>query len=455
MKKLIFSLAGICLAAAAFIAVYRFAFRKSIPDAEPSVQVEAILSQNDCFQCHDASAQKPFYGNLPVIGPMLDKHMSRGTRFVDLSKADLEQPSEVLLSKLEYAVRKGSMPIHEYRMIHWGTGFNKKEKSLLSGWILQHRANLYSTGLNAPQFAAEPVQVMPESVPTDPAKVALGAMMYNDTRISLDNTISCASCHILSQGGADEADDRTSEGINGLHGGVNAPTVFNALFNADQFWNGRAHALAEQAAGPPVNPVEMGDQTWDQIVARLRQHKQLVARFKAIYPDEGLTAETVCDAIQEYEMTLITPNDRLDRYFKGESSALTASEIAGYEDFKDNCCAACHVGKTLGSQSFEYMGIFEDYFEDRAETRPDIAYNSDDDGLAGFTGNPADLHFFKVPNLRLVTMTPPYYHDGSRETLEDAVRDMFRFELGKKPSEQTVSSICTFLGALNGESQWW
>ena len=101
------------------------------------------------------------------------------------------------------------------------------------------------------------------------------------------------------------------------------------------------------------------------------------------------------------------------------------------------------------------MGIFEDYFEDRAETRPDIAYNSDDDGLAGFTGNPADLHFFKVPNLRLVTMTPPYYHDGSRETLEDAVRDMFRFELGKKPSEQTVSSICTFLGALNGESQWW
>ena len=453
MKKVILTLIAACAALAAIVAIYRFGFRKSIPEAEPAVQVEAILAQNNCYQCHDAAAVKPFYGKLPLIGPMLDLHIGRGTKFVDLKKESLENPSETFLAKLEYSVQHGNMPIVEYKLMHWGTGFNKKEKSLLTEWILSERASRYATGLNAPEFAGEPVQVMPESVPTCPQKVALGQKMFNDTRISLDNTISCASCHILEDGGADEADERTSEGIYGLHGGVNAPTAFNALFNADQFWNGRAHTLAEQAAGPPVNPVEMGDQTWDQIVERLRGDKTLVREFKALYP-EGLTAETVCDAIAEFEKTLITPNDKLDRYLKGESGALTEAELAGYQAFKENCCATCHVGKTLGSQSFEYMGIFEDYFADREQRFPEIEYCADDEGLVGFTNDPADRHKYKVPNLRLVTLTAPYYHDGSRVSLEDAVRDMFRFELGKTPSDETVSSICTFLGTLEGESEW-
>ena len=133
---------------------------------------------------------------------------------------------------------------------------------------------------------------------------------------------------------------------------------------------------------------------------------------------------------------------------------MTADELAGYNAFKDNSCAVCHVGKTLGGQSFEYMGIFEDYFADREQIRPDIAYNDDDNGLSSFTGNPDDIHRFKVPNLRNISKTAPYFHDGTRITLEDAVRDMFRFELGKTASEEQVSSITSFLRSLDGESPY-
>lgn len=455
MKRLIPTIIMVCVAVVVVTAIYRFGLMKSIPEAQPSAQVAAIMEQNGCYECHDAAAESPFYANLPVIGSMLNKHIEHGTNFIDLRKADLENPSEVLLSMIEYTVQHGNMPIMEYKMAHWGTGYNKEESSLLMKWILSERASRYATGLagNA-TLAAEPIQVLPDSVETNAEKVALGMKMYNDTRISLDNTISCATCHILAQGGADHADERTSEGINGNHGGVNAPTVYNALFNVEQFWNGRAHTLADQAAGPPVNPMEMGDQTWDQIVERLREDKDLVAEFVAIYPEEGLTQATVTDAIGEFEKTLITPNDKLDQYLKGNASALSAEELAGFKAFKDNTCTTCHVGKTLGGQSFEKMGIFEDYFAAREQSRPDIAYNDDDKGLSGFTGKAEDLHKFKVPNLRNISKTAPYYHDGTQQTLEDAVRGMFRFELGKTATDQQVSSITTFLKALNGQNQY-
>ena len=303
-------------------------------------------------------------------------------------------------------------------------------------------------------LASEPVEVIPDYVETNPAKVALGKKMFNDTRISLDNTISCATCHVLEDGGADHADERVSEGINGLQGTVNSPTVFNAVFNIDQFWNGRAHTLAEQAAAPPINPVEMGDQTWEQIIERLCQDVSLVAEFKAIYPEEGLTEATVTDAIEEYEKTLITPNDKLDRYLKGDKNAMSAEELAGYQAFKANDCATCHYGKTLGGQSFELMSKYGDYFADRKESRPDIAYNDDDNGLFGFTGKAEDMHKFKVPNLRNISKTAPYYHDGTIESLEEAVRLMFHYELGKTATDEQVASITTFLKALDGESEY-
>ena len=259
---------------------------------------------------------------------------------------------------------------------------------------------------------------------------------------------------MLEDGGADHADERVSEGINGLQGTVNSPTVFNAVFNIDQFWNGRAHTLAEQAAAPPINPVEMGDQTWEQIIERLCQDASLVAEFKAIYPEEGLTEATVTDAIEEFEKTLITPNDKLDRYLKGDKNAMSAEELAGYQAFKANDCATCHYGKTLGGQSFELMSKYGDYFADRKQSRPDIAYNDDDNGLFGFTGKAEDMHKFKVPNLRNISKTAPYYHDGTIESLEEAVRLMFHYELGKTATDEQVASITTFLKALDGESEY-
>ena len=450
MKKSLVTAIVILLALVLGFAVYRFAFRKSIPDAPVSQQVAAILEQNGCYSCHSGQDGTPFYAKLPFADPILD-HIEIGTRFWDLRREDLENPSEVLLSKLQHSVTSGNMPLIEYKLIHWGTGFNKAEKSLLTEWILSQRQERFATGTACEAYAQHALQPIPDSLSTDIRKVTLGRKMYNEARVSLDGTLSCATCHVIDKGGADSRGTRTSEGIYGQFGGINAPTVLNAAFNVEQFWNGRAHTLADQAAGPPVNPVEMGDQTWEQICERLNQDASLVAEFQSIYP-EGITQATVTDAIAEYEMTLITPNDRLDQMLKGDKNALTEEEKKGLAAFMDNSCAVCHVGKTLGGQSFETLGIYEDYYAAREQSNPDIVYNDDDKGLAGFTGDTADLHRFKVPGLRNISKTSPYFHDGTQATIEDAVRAMFRFELGvKEAPESDVASISTFLRTLDGE----
>ena len=450
MKKSLVTAIVILLALVLGFAVYRFAFRKSIPDAPVSQQVAAILEQNGCYSCHSGQDGTPFYAKLPFADPIL-AHVEIGTRFWDLRREDLENPSEVLLSKLQHSVTSGNMPLVEYKLIHWGTGFNKAEKSLLTEWILSQRQERFATGTACEAYAQHALQPIPDSLATDIRKVTLGRKMYNEARVSLDGTLSCATCRVIDQGGADSRGTRTSEGIYGQFGGINAPTVLNAAFNVEQFWNGRAHTLADQAAGPPVNPVEMGDQTWEQICERLKEDASLVAEFQSIYP-EGITQATVTDAIAEYEKTLITPNDRLDQMLKGDENALTEKEKKGLVAFMDNSCAVCHVGKTLGGQSFETLGIYEDYYAAREQSNPDIVYNDDDKGLAGFTGDTADLHRFKVPGLRNISKTSPYFHDGTQATIEDAVRAMFRFELGvKEAPESDVASISAFLRTLDGE----
>lgn len=450
MKKSLVTAIVILLALVLGFAVYRFAFRKSIPDAPVSQQVAAILEQNGCYSCHSGQDGTPFYAKLPFADPIL-AHIEIGTRFWDLRREDLENPSEVLLSKLQHSVTSGNMPLVEYKLIHWGTGFNKAEKSHLTEWILSQRQERFATGTACEAYAQHALQPIPDSLSTDIRKVTLGRKMYNEARVSLDGTLSCATCHVIDKGGADSRGTRTSEGIYGQFGGINAPTVLNAAFNVEQFWNGRAHTLADQAAGPPVNPVEMGDQTWEQICERLKEDASLVAEFQSIYP-EGITQATVTDAIAEYEKTLITPNDRLDQMLKGDENALTEEEKKGLAAFMDNSCAVCHVGKTLGGQSFETLGIYEDYYAAREQSNPDIVYNDDDKGLAGFTGDTADLHRFKVPGLRNISKTSPYFHDGTQATIEDAVRAMFRFELGvKEAPESDVASISAFLRTLDGE----
>lgn len=427
----------ILLGAAAVIAVYRFGLRKSIPDAPVTEQVVSILRQNDCFVCHSRNPRLPFYSSFPIIGPKMKEHAYHAYRFTDLESKVTADVDDVTLSMLDHAVSYGTMPVAGYRLIHWGTGFNGREKSVIAGWILNKRG--YD----------EPVCPIPESVEFDKAKAELGERLFNDGRISLDGTITCATCHVLEDGGADHADERVSEGINGLKGGVNAPTVYNSGFNVRQFWNGRAADLREQAEGPATNPVEMGDQSWDQICERLSKDKALVKEFEALYPEEGLTKMTVTAAIAEFERTLITPNSRFDKYLKGDKGAITPEELLGYEKFKENACATCHTGAILGGRSFEYLDIYGDYFSDRTD---EIAYNSDDDGLKGYTGKVEDLHKFKVPGLRNISLTAPYFHDGTFLTLEDAVKAMARYELGKDLTDKDIQSIVAFMNTLDGNN---
>ena len=439
MKRILTIALGVLLALAAVIALCRFCFREPLPEGPANEQVKAILERSDCLVCHSQEPDLPFYSSFPVIGKMMDKHVNAGTKFLDLGAeiADPDNFSEATLSKLDHAVSYNTMPLHSFRMIHWRSGLDKRERALLASWIKEKRGS------------EEPVWPLPSSVDYDADKAAMGERLFNDGALSLDGSISCATCHVLENGGADHADERVSEGIYGLKGGVNAPTVYNAEYNVLQFWNGRAADLVEQAAGPITNPVEMGEQTVEQVVERLYADKALVKEFEALYPEEGLTAHTLCHAIAEFERTLITPDSRFDLYLKGDSNALTELEKKGYEELKENSCAACHFGAAMGGRSFEYNDIYGDYF---AERNPEIEYNSDDEGLKGFTLKDEDLHKFKVPVLRNIELTAPYFHDGSFQTLEEAVRAMARYELGKKLSGSEVDSIVAFLRTLNGQN---
>lgn len=452
MKKLVSVIVILAVVVAAVYAVYCYGFRKSTPDGTQAEKVHAVLLQSDCYVCHSRTPQLPFYSSFPVIGTMMDQHVKRAVEFIDLDKVKLDptEVDEVALSMIEYALEEETMPIPQYKMIHWGTAFNDTEEDILEGWIKEARKR-FSSGESSNEYAFSALQPVPQSVPFDAAKAALGYKMYYDTRVAKDSTVSCASCHQLENGGADHRGTRTSEGIYGQFGGVNAPTVYNAYFNVQQFWNGRAADLKEQAAGPPANPVEMGEQTLEDIVARLQGDKALVAEFAAIYPGEGLTPSSMTDAIAEFEKTLLTPDSRFDLYLKGNEDALSDMEEDGYEAFMENGCVACHTGVNLGGRSFEKLAIYGDYFADRDTT---IAYCADDDGLKGFTGNDEDLQRFKVPGLRNVALTAPYFHDGSVQTLSDAVSLMSEYEYGKTLDEKTVTEIVAFLETLTGKNQY-
>ena len=274
-------------------------------------------------------------------------------------------------------------------------------------------------------------------------KVVLGDMLYHDTRLSADNSISCASCHGLNTGGVDNK--RYSEGVGGQFGGVNAPTVYNAAYNFVQFWDGRANTLAEQAAGPPLNPVEMACHSFDEIIAKLQQDVNFTKAFTEVYP-EGYSEKSITNAIEEFEKTLLTPNSRFDRYLKGEKSAINDTELTGYELFKKYDCATCHVGETLGGQSYELMGVKRDYFADRGSEMTE-----EDNGRFKQTKTDRDKHRFKVPGLRNIALTAPYFHDGSIKTMKDAVDYMAKYQVDAILSNEELGEIVAFLETLTGE----
>jgi cytochrome c peroxidase len=285
------------------------------------------------------------------------------------------------------------------------------------------------------------VQPVPESTVRDPAKVRLGRRLFHDPILSADGTVSCASCHALDHGGAEGR--RTSLGIRGQVGPINSPTVLNARFHIAQFWDGRAADLREQAAGPVANPGEMGN-TWDAVVATLNRSTAYPELFRAVYAD-GVSAVNTRDAIAAYEETLVTPS-RFDRWLKGDEAALTADERAGAELFVSTGCVTCHQGVALGGTSFQRMGAVQDYFAARGTPLTEA-----DNGRYNVTHNETDRHFFKVPTLRNVAQTAPYLHDGTQATLEETVRVMGRFQLGRTLDDTQVARLVSFLNALTGE----
>jgi cytochrome c peroxidase len=282
-----------------------------------------------------------------------------------------------------------------------------------------------------------PLPVLP-SPPAD--KVALGRRLFFEPRLSRDDTIACAHCHDLARGGTDRLP--FSLGIEGRRGDVNAPTVFNSGLNFVQFWDGRAATLEEQAAGPVHNPVEM-DADWDQVVAKLSADPSYQQAFDRLYGD-GIRGENIVDAIAAFERTLLTPNSPFDRFLGGDATALGPLELDGYRHFLDYGCASCHQGALIGGNLFQRFGVMDDYFADRPAERRDL-------GRFNVTGREEDRHVFKVPSLRNVAVTPPYFHDASAATLEDAVLIMGRYQLGRELTEQDVRVLVAFLRSLTGE----
>ncbi|MBN46351.1 MAG: cytochrome C biogenesis protein CcsA [Methylophaga sp.] len=289
----------------------------------------------------------------------------------------------------------------------------------------------------ADRLANEPIKPIQTFIITEPDKVELGKKLFFDPRLSRSGFISCNSCHNLSMGGSDNLP--TSIGHNWQQGPINSPTVLNSSMNLAQFWDGRAADLQEQAAGPIANPMEMAF-SHSLAIDVLRSIPQYVAEFNKIYGSDDITLDQVTNAIAAFEETLVTPNSRFDLWLKGNDNALTDTEIAGYQKFKQIGCVACHNGEAVGGSSFQRMGIMEPYqTENPAE------------GRIAVTGKDADRFSFKVPTLRNVELTYPYFHDGAYWKLEDAVDVMARLQLGQELKEQDIKNITAFLKTLTGD----
>lgn len=289
-------------------------------------------------------------------------------------------------------------------------------------------------GLAAAPEAFEPIAPARN---VDLAQVELGKKLYFDPRLSKSGFISCNSCHNLSMGGTDNLP--TSIGHNWQQGPINSPTVLNSSLNLAQFWDGRAADLKEQAGGPIANPKEMA---LSHILAIdvLKTIPGYVSEFKLVFASDEITIDQVTEAIAEFEKTLVTPNSRFDQWLLGHGDALRDEELAGYELFKSSGCASCHNGAALGGNTFQRMGLVKPYKTDNPA-----------EGRFAVTGKEADRFSFKVPTLRNVELTYPYFHDGAAATLTEAVDVMGRLQLGRTFDAQENAQIVAFLKTLTGE----
>lgn len=290
----------------------------------------------------------------------------------------------------------------------------------------------------------KPVPAQPPALPgnpASPARIALGKMLYFDPRLSESHAISCNSCHMIGMGGVDLQE--TSLGHRWQRGGRNAPTVYNAVFDVAQFWDGRARDLEQQAGGPLVNPIEM-DTTEAHVVEQLKGIPGYAPLFaKAFGGAEPISFENVRRAIALFEATLITPNAPFDRYLRGDRKALDATQAQGLSLFIGKGCAACHGGINVGGGQYAPFGVVE---RPGAEILP-----PGDKGRFAVTRTVSDEYVFRVPSLRNVALTPPYFHSGKVWDLRQAVAVMGNSQLGAKLTGAEVDQIAAFLGALTGD----
>ncbi|HNA28924.1 MAG TPA: cytochrome-c peroxidase [Thiobacillaceae bacterium] len=293
----------------------------------------------------------------------------------------------------------------------------------------------------APPATDQPITPIPEALDLDVRKVELGRKLFHDKRLSRDDSTACASCHELGRGGMDGRP--VAVGVGRQMGSVNSPSVLNSAFNFSQFWDGRAATLEEQAAGPVHNPIEMAS-NWDQVVAKLSRDAEYGRAFRALWPD-GIQADHIQSAIAEFERSLVTPNSPFDRFLKGDGAALSAEARRGWDLFRNLGCIACHQGVNMGGNMYANLGVMGDYFGERGTppTKSDL-------GRYNVTGREADRHVFKVPSLRNVARTAPYFHDGSVPHLKDAVTTMARYQLGLELSPADRDALVAFLEAQNG-----
>lgn len=295
------------------------------------------------------------------------------------------------------------------------------------------------------RFYFEPIPEEPPALPGNeltPAKVELGKMLFFDPRLSRSQFVSCNSCHVLGLGGTDGR--ATSLGHRWELGGRNSPTVLNAVFNVDQFWDGRADDLEDQAGGPMENPIEMGF-THEGVVNTLQTMPGYVAAFKKAFPgeEEPVTIGNTKRAIAAFEATLITPNAPFDRFLEGEADALDQQQKRGLRLFIDSGCVSCHSGVNIGGGQYMKFGLVED---------PDEKYRPAADlGREEVTGEEADRYVYKVPSLRNIALTAPYFHTGQAWSLEEAIAVMGRTQLGIGFSGEEIADIKAFLESLTGE----
>jgi len=289
-------------------------------------------------------------------------------------------------------------------------------------------------------------QPLPEKMPgaekDSEAQIALGKELYFDKRLSANNSQSCNSCHAVDKklGGVDN--EPTSPGAFGKRGGRNSPTVLNAGFHMAQFWDGRAADLAAQAKGPILNPGEMAMPSEEEVVKKLSVVPEYPKAFAKAFPADAkpITYDNIAKAIAAFERTLVT-HDRFDDFLKGNDSALNSAEINGLNTFVSTGCIACHNGPLLGANSYQKMGAVNPYS------------NTEDIGRASVTKSDDDKFKFKVPSLRNIALTAPYFHDGKSPNLEDAVRQMAWLQLGRKLEDSDAKSIAVFLSALSDKDR--